>query len=137
MMNNAVKKIRIICIALLLIITSVSFVYEIEKAQYSSLEICGNEAEQVGSVADIYLDIQSEPLRVGQEDETASSLAGPFLIPSYSSLFWGLVFLPIVLFLLFYQDAVHDDYIAFRRLILKFMHEKDGRKDHNTIPNDQ
>ena len=45
--------------------------------------------------------------------------------------------LPIVLFLLFYQDAVHDDYIAFRRLILKFMHEKDGRKDHNTIPNDQ
>ena len=137
MMNNAVKKIRIICIALLLIITSVSFVYEIEKAQYSSLEICGNEAERIGSVADINLDMQSEPLRVGQEDETASSLEGPFLIPSYSSLFWGLVFLPIVLFLLFYQDAVHDDYIAFRRLILKFMHEKDGRKDHNTIPNDQ
>lgn len=137
MMKNTVKKIRIICIALLLIITSVSFVYEIEKAQYSSLEICGNEAERVGSVADINLDMQSEPLRVGQEDETASSLAGPFLIPSYSSLFWGLVFLPIVLFLLFYQDAVHDDYIAFRRLILKFMHEKDGRKDHNTIPNDQ
>lgn len=137
MMNNAVKKIRIICIALLLIITSVSFVYEIEKAQYSSLEICGNEAERVGSLADINLDMQSEPLRVGQEDETASSLTGPFLIPSYNSLFWGLVLLPIVLFLLFYQDAVHDDYIAFRRLILKFMHEKDGRKDHNTIPNDQ
>lgn len=137
MMKNTVKKIRIICIALLLIITSVSFVYEIEKAQYSSLEICGNEAERVGSVADINLDMQSEPLRVGQEDETASSQADPFLIPSYSSLLWGLVFLPIVLFLLFYQDAVHDDYIAFRRLILKFMHEKDGRKDHNTIPNDQ
>ena len=137
MMKNTVKKIRIICIALLLIITSVSFVYEIEKAQYSSLEICGNEAERVGSVADINLDMQSEPLRVGQEDETASSQADPFLIPSYSSLFWGLVFLPIVLFLIFYQDAVHDDYIAFRRLILKFMHEKDGRKDHNTIPNDQ
>ena len=135
MMNNAVKKIRIICIALLLIITSVSFVYEIEKAQYSSLEICGNAAERVGSVADINLDMQSEPLRVGQEDETASSLAGPFLIPSYNSLFWGLVLLPIVLFLLFFQDVTHDGFIAFRRLILCYMHAKDGRKDHFTIPN--
>lgn len=137
MMKNTVKKIRIICIALLLIITSVSFVYEIEKAQYSSLEICGNEAERVGSVADIDLDMQSEPLRVGQEDETAASLADPFLIPSYNSMFWGLVLLPIVLFLLFFKAVTHDDYIAFRRLILKFMHEKDGRKDHNTIPNYQ
>lgn len=135
MMKNTVKKIRIICIALLLIITSVSFVYEIEKAKDSSSELCGSAAERVGSVADINLDMQSEPLRVANEDETASSLAGPFLIPSYNSMFWGLVLLPIVLFLLFFQDVTHDGFIAFRRLILCYMHAKDGRKDHFTIPN--
>ena len=72
--------------------------------------------------------MQGEPIRVGQEMELESHQESPLSISFLTVILWMLELLPIELYLLFYQDVVHDDYIAFRRRILNYIHAKDGRK---------
>ncbi len=127
------KKIRFIFIVFLLIITCVSYSYEIGRSPDSSFDNRGDSTQRILSVASINIDMQGEPIRVGQELELESHQVSPLLVLFMNAVIWTLKFLPIVLFLLFYQDVVHDDYIAFRRRILNYIHAKDGRKNHNTI----
>ncbi len=130
------KKIKFICMALLLIITCVFNVYEIGRIQNSSFEKNENRTEKVCSVVSINIDMQSEPICVGREFEVESHQVSLLSMSYLNLLLWMQVFAPIILFLLFYQDVVHDDYMAFKREILNYMHAKDGRKKCNTIPDD-
>ena len=127
------KKIRFIFIALLLIITCVSYSYEIGKIHNSSFDKREDSSQRIASVASINIDMLGEPIRVNQELERESHQVNPLSLSFLIVIFWMLELLPIELYLLFYQDVVHDDYIAFRRRILNYMHAKDGRKNHNTI----
>ena len=127
------KKIRFIFIALLLIITCVFYSYEIGKIHNSSFDKREDSSQRIASVVSINIDMQGEPIRVGQEIELESHQGSPLSISFLTVILWMLELLPIELYLLFYQDVVHDDYIAFRRRILNYIHAKDGRKKHNTI----
>lgn len=127
------KKIRFIFIVFLLIIVGVSYSYEIGRTPDSSFDKREDSTQRVISVASMNIDMQGEPIRVAQELELESHQVSPLLMFFVNAVFWMLKFLPIVMFWLFYQDVVHDDYIAFRRRILNYMHAKDGRKNHNTI----
>ncbi len=122
------KKTVSICVGLFLTIACIFYGYTIGRmhGDFSNGNITGTG--KIYTVSSFMADMQSEPIRAEHELGAMTCQEGRTLLLYSNILLLFLLLLPVLLFFASFSDALHDEYIGFRKCILFYIHAKDGQK---------